>query len=122
VVRKSELTVLEGPQTRQRAKRLDSFLGIIVSPDSHKWLYFYTCPGRRLKKSRFSTWRVSRKSCGYTSWAKSVPTPEHLRRLYQRGLLVRMGRGVYMLPNASTSANFSLAEVAKKVPRGIGAG
>ena len=45
--------------------------------------------------------------------------PEHLRRLYQRGLLVRMGRGVYMLPNASISANFSLAEVAKKVPRGI---
>jgi predicted transcriptional regulator of viral defense system len=45
--------------------------------------------------------------------------PEHLRRLYQRGLLVRMSRGVYMLPNASISANFSLAEVAKKVPRGI---
>jgi predicted transcriptional regulator of viral defense system len=45
--------------------------------------------------------------------------PEHLRRLYQRGLLVRMGRGVYMLPNTSISANFSLAEVAKKVPRGI---
>jgi len=45
--------------------------------------------------------------------------PEYLRRLYQRGLLVRMGRGVYMLPNASISANFSLAEVAKKVPRGI---
>jgi predicted transcriptional regulator of viral defense system len=45
--------------------------------------------------------------------------PEHLRRLYQRGLLVRMGRGVYMLPNARISGNFSLAEVAKKVPRGI---
>src|SRR5215204_3774499 len=45
--------------------------------------------------------------------------PEHLRRLYQRGLLVRMGRGVYMLPNARISRNFSLAEVAKKVPRGI---
>src|SRR5678815_3586027 len=45
--------------------------------------------------------------------------PEHLRRLYQRGLLVRMGRGVYMLPNARISGNFSLAEAAKKVPRGI---
>src|ERR1051326_2336460 len=45
--------------------------------------------------------------------------PEHLRRLYQRGLLVRMVRGVYMLPNLSISGNFSLAEVAKKVPRGI---
>jgi hypothetical protein len=40
--------------------------------------------------------------------------PEHLRRLYQRGLLVRIGRGVYMLPNTSISANFSLAEVAKR--------
>ena len=45
--------------------------------------------------------------------------PEHLRRLYQRGQLVQMGRGVYMLPNLSISENFSLAEVAKKVPRGI---
>src|SRR5436189_3111911 len=45
--------------------------------------------------------------------------PEHLRRLYQRGQLVQMGRGVYMLPNANISANFSLAQVAKKVPRGI---
>ena len=40
--------------------------------------------------------------------------PEHLRRLYQRGLLVRMGRGVYMLPNARISGNFSLAEVAEE--------
>src|ERR1700752_3555386 len=45
--------------------------------------------------------------------------PEHLRRLYQRGLLVRMGRGVYMLPSVRISGNFYLAEVAKKVPRGI---
>src|ERR1051326_5499689 len=45
--------------------------------------------------------------------------PEHLRRLYQRGLLMRIGRGIYVLPNTSISANFSLAEVARKVPRGI---
>lgn len=45
--------------------------------------------------------------------------PEHLRRLHQKGGLVRIGRGVYMLPNASISGNFTLAEVAKKVPRGI---
>jgi len=43
--------------------------------------------------------------------------PEHLRRLYQSGLLVRMGRGVYMLSNASISAHFSLAEVAKGTTR-----
>ena len=45
--------------------------------------------------------------------------PEHLRRLHQRGELVRIGRGVYILPNVSISGNFSLAEVATKVPRGI---
>lgn len=45
--------------------------------------------------------------------------PEHLRRLHQKGQLVRIGRGVYMLPNVSISENFSLAEVAKKAPRGI---
>ena len=32
---------------------------------------------------------------------------------------MRMGHGVYMLPNASISANFSLDDVAKKVPLGI---
>ncbi len=45
--------------------------------------------------------------------------PEHLRRLYRRGQLLQLGRGIYMLPNASISANFSLAQVAKKVPRGV---
>ncbi len=45
--------------------------------------------------------------------------PEHLRRLYQKGQLVRIGRGVYMLPEANISGNFSLAQVAKKVPKGI---
>jgi predicted transcriptional regulator of viral defense system len=45
--------------------------------------------------------------------------PEHLRRVHQKGLLARIGRGVYMLPKASVSGNFTLAEVATKVPRGI---
>ena len=45
--------------------------------------------------------------------------PEHLRRLHQKGLLVRIGRGVYTLPEASVSGNFTLAEVTKKVPRGV---
>ena len=45
--------------------------------------------------------------------------PEHLRRLHQKGLLVRIGRGVYTLPEASVSGKFTLAEVTKKVPRGV---
>src|SRR5678809_1338660 len=107
------------PQIRQRAKRRTHSLGVIVSPDFHKWLYFFTCRTRLLKKSRFSTRRVRPKSCGYRISAKKGIRPEHLRRLYQRGLLLRMGRGVYMLPNTSISADFSRVEVAKKVPRGL---
>jgi len=42
--------------------------------------------------------------------------PEHLRRLQQKGLLVRIGRGVYMLPQARVSGNFTLAQVAKRIP------
>jgi len=45
--------------------------------------------------------------------------PEHLRRLYQRGVLERSGRGVYRLAGAEFSGNLSLAEVAKRVPHGV---
>ncbi len=45
--------------------------------------------------------------------------PEHLRRLHQKGLLVKIGRGLYTLSEASNSGNFTLAEVTKKVPRGV---
>ena len=31
--------------------------------------------------------------------------PEHLRRLHQKGLLVRIGRGVYTFPEASVSVD-----------------
>ena len=44
---------------------------------------------------------------------------EHLRRLYQRGVLERSGRGVYRLAGAEFSGNLSLAEVAKRVPHGV---
>jgi predicted transcriptional regulator of viral defense system len=45
--------------------------------------------------------------------------PEEIRRLWRKGLLVRSSRGVYHLPNAEFSGNLSLAEVAKRVPRGV---
>lgn len=43
----------------------------------------------------------------------------YLARLARRGTLVRIGRGLYTLPDASASEHHSLAEVAKRVPRGV---
>jgi len=45
--------------------------------------------------------------------------PEHLRRLWRRGVLERASRGVYRLVEAEYTAHLSLAEVAKRVPRGV---
>lgn len=45
--------------------------------------------------------------------------PEEIRRLWRKGLLVRSSRGVYHLPNVEFSGNVSLAEMAKRVPRGV---
>jgi len=44
---------------------------------------------------------------------------EYLRRLYQKGDLMRVGRGLYALPDAPTSESVSLAEVAKRVPNSV---
>jgi predicted transcriptional regulator of viral defense system len=43
----------------------------------------------------------------------------YLRRLHERGLLVRSGRGLYTLSDHEVSANHSLAQVGAKVPRGV---
>ncbi|MFP4350418.1 MAG: type IV toxin-antitoxin system AbiEi family antitoxin domain-containing protein [Desulfococcaceae bacterium] len=44
---------------------------------------------------------------------------EYLLRLYRSGDLVRVGRGLYALPDAQTSESLSIAEVAKKVPHAV---
>ena len=46
-------------------------------------------------------------------------SPTHLQRLYEQGLLVRSGRGVYMPAEAELDANGSLAEVALRVPTSV---
>ena len=45
--------------------------------------------------------------------------PMYLQRLYQRGELVRLSRGVYVLADAEYSQNISLAEACKRVPHGV---
>lgn len=45
--------------------------------------------------------------------------PEHLRRLHQKGLLVRSNRGVYRLASGKFSEKLTLAETSKRVPNGV---
>ncbi len=44
---------------------------------------------------------------------------EYLRRLSEQGLLVRVARSLYMLPDAPISEHHSLAEASKRVPHGV---
>jgi predicted transcriptional regulator of viral defense system len=45
--------------------------------------------------------------------------PEYLRRLCEKGTLIRIGRGLYMPADAQPTANVSLAQAARRVPHGI---
>lgn len=45
--------------------------------------------------------------------------PEQVRRLTQQGELTRLGRGLYAPASFAPSEHHTLAEVAKRVPRGI---
>jgi predicted transcriptional regulator of viral defense system len=44
---------------------------------------------------------------------------EYLLRLYRNGELIRVGRGLYSLPDGQTSESLSLAEVTKRVPNAV---
>jgi len=45
--------------------------------------------------------------------------PEYVRRLVAAGLLIRSGRGLYVLADADLTENHSLVEAAKRVPGGV---
>lgn len=46
-------------------------------------------------------------------------SPTHLQRLYEQGLLLRSGRGIYLPAEADLDEKASLTEVALRVPAGI---
>jgi predicted transcriptional regulator of viral defense system len=46
-------------------------------------------------------------------------TTAAVARMKAKGLIVQLGRGLYQLPGASIDANHSLAEAAKRVPKGV---
>ena len=50
--------------------------------------------------------------------AHGIPR-EYLARLHRRGLVKRIDRGLYVLPDAEPDAYHSLAQVAKRVPHGV---
>src|SRR5207247_1639908 len=50
--------------------------------------------------------------------ARNIPR-SYLQRLYERGQLLRSGRGIYILAEAELSENYSLAEACKRVPHGV---
>lgn len=45
--------------------------------------------------------------------------PEYVRRLTRQGQLTRVGRGLYALPTLEPTEHHTLAEVAKRVPKGV---
>jgi predicted transcriptional regulator of viral defense system len=45
--------------------------------------------------------------------------PENVRRLVQAGQLTRVGRGLYAIPTLQPTEYHTLAELAKRVPKGI---
>jgi predicted transcriptional regulator of viral defense system len=46
-------------------------------------------------------------------------TPTTIARMREKGLIHRLGRGLYQLPDAQTDAHHTLAEAAKRVPKGV---
>ncbi|HOW73917.1 MAG TPA: type IV toxin-antitoxin system AbiEi family antitoxin domain-containing protein [Phycisphaerae bacterium] len=51
--------------------------------------------------------------------ARQGVSREYLGLLVRRGLVERIGRGLYSLPDADISEHHSLVEAAKRVPRGV---
>jgi predicted transcriptional regulator of viral defense system len=44
---------------------------------------------------------------------------KYLQRLYERGEVLRSGRGIYIPADAETTENFSFVEACKRVPNGV---
>ncbi len=50
---------------------------------------------------------------------KAGVTATTVSRMTEKGILLRLGRGLYQLPGSSLDVNHSLAEAAKLVPKGV---
>jgi len=54
-----------------------------------------------------------------SEFTKAGVTAAAVSRMTEKGLIVRLARGLYQLPDAALDTNHSLAEAAKRVPKGI---
>jgi predicted transcriptional regulator of viral defense system len=54
-----------------------------------------------------------------SEFAKSGITRATISPMKERGLVLRLGRGLYQLPDASFGTNHALAATAKLVPKGV---
>jgi predicted transcriptional regulator of viral defense system len=54
-----------------------------------------------------------------SEFTKEGVTETTVARLLKKGLVQKLSRGLYQLPDAATDANHALAEAAKRVPKGI---
>src|SRR5882762_6633111 len=52
-------------------------------------------------------------------FTKAGVTAATVSRMTEKGLITRLGRGLYQLPGSSLDSNHTLAEAAKHVPRGV---
>lgn len=50
--------------------------------------------------------------------ARGIPR-QYLHRLHRRGVLERVGRGLYSLPNGDATEHRTLVEAARRVPHGV---
>jgi predicted transcriptional regulator of viral defense system len=54
-----------------------------------------------------------------SEFIKEGITETTVARLLKKGLVHKLSRGLYQLPDAATDANHALAEAAKRVPKGV---
>jgi predicted transcriptional regulator of viral defense system len=54
-----------------------------------------------------------------SEFTKAGITATTVSRMKEKRLILQLGRGLYQLPDASLDGNHSLAEAAKRVPRGV---
>ena len=54
-----------------------------------------------------------------SEFAQAGVTAATVSRMTDKGLILRLGRGLYQLPDESFDANHALAEAAKRVPKGV---
>ena len=65
---------------------------------------------------RFSTRRAW---CAFPSFARRRVTATTVSRMLEKGLIARLGRGLYQLADAQLDVNHSLAEAAEPAPKGV---